>query len=93
MGLKGLKYNYIEILSKNFVGCLFKRIKTSNEDILRLYLSESFQMIYCTCQWHVCSLSYHHSNFMSHMSDFEKYTFSLQRMDFSKIFFTSEDRY
>jgi len=33
---KGLKYNYIEILGKNFVGCLFKRNKIYNVDILRL---------------------------------------------------------
>jgi len=36
VALKGLKYEYIEILGKNFVGCLFKRNKISNEDILRL---------------------------------------------------------
>jgi len=36
VALKNLKCTYIEILGKNFVGCLFKRNKISNEDILRL---------------------------------------------------------
>ena len=36
MGLKGLKCNYIEILGKTFVGCIFKRNKISNGDISRL---------------------------------------------------------
>jgi len=36
MALKGLKCNYIEILGKKFVGCLFERKKISNKDILRL---------------------------------------------------------
>jgi len=35
-GLKGIKFNYIEILRKNFAGHLFLRNKIDIEDILSL---------------------------------------------------------
>jgi len=36
VGQKGLECGYIEILGKNFVGCLLTKNKIINEDNLRL---------------------------------------------------------
>jgi len=93
VALKGLKCNDIEILGKNFVGCLFKRNKISNEDLLRLK-SPQWELSDDVLHMPIACVLVEILLFKIYITHGWFWWLPIwgEHMDFLQIFFTSEDK-